>query len=130
MREARDPIEKWWIRMLSGWLAVRQLAVIDREIFEARVGGLDEDLRLVAGGAQHALDAEHLVADGVAVAERGEDLMNRRRHGLGCAAGAADGRRDADVAGWRLAAASRDVRERSPSPVAAAGLADAGAPPV
>ena len=20
-REARDPIEKWWIRMLSGWLA-------------------------------------------------------------------------------------------------------------
>src|SRR5262249_47227712 len=28
------------------------------------------------GGTQHALDPEHLVTDGVAVAERGQDLMN------------------------------------------------------
>ncbi len=55
------------------------LAVVDGQMLEPRIGGLDEDLRLVAGGAQHALDAEHLVADGVAVAERREDLVDARR---------------------------------------------------
>src|SRR5262245_26407206 len=40
------------------------------------VGGFDEDVRLVAGAAQHALDAEHLVADRVAVAERRQHLMD------------------------------------------------------
>ena len=56
---------------------VDQLAVVARQRLEAVVGGLDEDLRLVSGRAQHALDAEHLVADGVAVAERREHLVDR-----------------------------------------------------
>ena len=55
---------------------VDQLAIVARQRLEPVIGGLDEDLRLVAGGAQHALDAEHLVADGVAVAERREHLVD------------------------------------------------------
>ena len=55
---------------------VDQLAIVARQRLEPVVGGLDEDLRLVAGGAQDALDAEHLVADRVAVPERGEHLVN------------------------------------------------------
>ena len=55
---------------------VDQLAIVARLRLEAVIGGLDEDLRLVAGAAQHALDAEHFVADGVAVAERGEHLVD------------------------------------------------------
>ena len=58
---------------------VDHVAVVDRQILEPRVGGLDDDLGLEAGGAQRALDAEHLVADGVAVAERREDLVDARR---------------------------------------------------
>ena len=58
---------------------VDQLAIVARQILEARVGGLDEDVRSVAGGAQHLLDAEHLVADRVAVAERREHLVHGRR---------------------------------------------------
>ena len=55
---------------------VDQLAVVARQRLEPVVGGLDENLRLVAGRAQHALDAEHLVADRVAVAQRGEHLVD------------------------------------------------------
>ena len=55
---------------------VDELAVVARQRLEPAVGGLDEDLRLVAGRAQHALDAEHLVADRVAVAERREHLVD------------------------------------------------------
>ena len=55
---------------------VDELAVVARQRLEPVVGGLDEDLRLVAGGAQHALDAEHLVADRVAVAERRQHLVD------------------------------------------------------
>ena len=57
---------------------VDEVAIVPRAILEAPVGRLDEDIRGVAGRAQHALDAQHFVADGVAVAQRGEDLMNRR----------------------------------------------------
>ena len=44
-----------------GMTRVRQIPVIDGEVLETRIGGLDEDLRLVPGAAQYALDAEHLV---------------------------------------------------------------------
>ena len=77
MREAREPIEKWWISTFVGMARAEQIAIVERQILEPRVGGLDEDLRLVAGRAQHALDAEHLVADRVAVAERRQHLMDR-----------------------------------------------------
>ena len=55
---------------------VDELAVVARHRFEPAIGRLDEDLRLVSGRTQHALDAEHLVADRVAVPERREDLMD------------------------------------------------------
>ena len=58
---------------------VHHVAVVDGEILEARVGGLDDDLGSKPGTAKHALNAEHLVADGVTVAERGEDLMDAGR---------------------------------------------------
>ena len=58
---------------------VGQVEVIERQILEPGIGGLHENLRLVSGAAQHALNAEHLVADGVAVAERGQDLVDRNR---------------------------------------------------
>ena len=55
---------------------VDQLAVIAGLRLEPVVSGLDEDLRFVAGAAQHPLDAEHLVADRVAVAQRGQHLVD------------------------------------------------------
>ena len=55
---------------------VDQLAVVARLRLEPVIRRLDENLRLVAGGAEHALDAEHLVADGVAIAQRGEHLVD------------------------------------------------------
>src|SRR5260221_7708555 len=55
---------------------VHELAIIARSRFEARVGGFDKDLGLVAGGAQDTLDAEHFVADRIAVSERGEHLVD------------------------------------------------------
>ena len=57
---------------------VDQLPIVARQRLESAIGSLDEDVRLVAGGAQHALDAEHLVADRIAVPERRQHLMNRR----------------------------------------------------
>src|SRR5690606_2663701 len=63
-------------QQVVGMARVEQIAVVVRQILEPRVRGLDEDLGLVAGGAQHALDAQHLVPDGIAVAERGEHLVN------------------------------------------------------
>ena len=59
---------------------VDQLAVVARQRLEPVVGRLDEDVRLVARAAQDALDAEHLVADGVAVAERREHLVDAADH--------------------------------------------------
>src|SRR3954471_18420721 len=53
-----------------------ELAVVDRLVFESRIGSLDEDIRVVSGAAQHTLDPEDLVSNGVAVSERGEDLMD------------------------------------------------------
>ena len=76
-------MEKWWIRTLSRCAAVDQVAEVAREILEARVGRLDEDVGLVARGAEHALDAQHLVADGVAVAQGGQHLVDSRATGAG-----------------------------------------------
>ena len=72
LRADREMMEQ----QVVGMAGVDQLAVVARQRLEPRVGGLDEDLRLVAGAAQHALDAEHLVADRVAVAERREHLVD------------------------------------------------------
>ena len=43
------------------------------------IRGLDEDVRFESGLSQHALNAEHFVADRITVAERGQHLMDRRR---------------------------------------------------
>ena len=47
-----------------------------REVGDARVHQLREDVRLVPGRAQLPLDRQGLVPDRVAVAERGEDLVD------------------------------------------------------
>jgi hypothetical protein len=57
---------------------VDQFAVVAGQMLEPRVGGLDEDVGPVAGRPEHFLDAQDLVADGVAVAERREHLMDGR----------------------------------------------------
>ena len=66
-------------QQVVGVAGLGQIAIVEREVLEAAVGGLDEDLRRVAGGPQHALDAEHLVTDRVAVAQRREHLVHLRR---------------------------------------------------
>ncbi len=53
-----------------------QVAIVTGLILQARIGGLNEDVRFEAGRAQHALNAEHFVADGVAIPERGQHLVN------------------------------------------------------
>ena len=73
LRAEREMMEQ----QVVGMAGVDELAVVARQRLEPAVGGLDEDVRLVAGAAQHALDAEDFVADGVAVAERREHLMDR-----------------------------------------------------
>src|SRR5947207_11665642 len=45
-------------------------------MLEAMVGGFDEDLRFVSGSPKDAPDAEHFVADRVAIAKRREHLMD------------------------------------------------------
>jgi hypothetical protein len=55
---------------------VDELAKVARQRFEPRISGLHENLGVVAGGSQYPLDAEHLVADRVAIPQRGEHLVN------------------------------------------------------
>ena len=59
-----------------GMAGVHQLAVVAGHRLEPVIGGFDENLRFVAGRAEHALDAEHFMADGVAVAERRQHLVD------------------------------------------------------
>src|SRR6187401_842135 len=67
---------------------IDQIAVVVGQVLEPGVRRLDEGLRVVAGRAQDPLDAEHLVADGVAVAERGKHLVDGAdAHGLTAPAG-------------------------------------------
>ena len=98
LRAEREMVQQ----QVVGMAGVDQLAVVARQRLEPVVGGLDEDLRFVAGAAQHALDAEHLVADRVAVAERREHLVDRgsRR---------ASRRRPARQPGERPPAAGRQI---------------------
>ncbi len=70
-------------QQVVGMAGVGQVAVVDGEVLQPRVSRLDEDLGLVARAAQHALDAEHFVADRVAVAERREHLVHLR-HQASC----------------------------------------------
>ena len=58
---------------------IDQLPIIAGLRLEPVVGGLDEDLGFIPGIVQHALDAQHLVADGIAIAERCQHLMDLRR---------------------------------------------------
>ena len=62
----------------------RDLPVLEeraRQVRDPRVHQLREDVRLVARGAQLALDRERLVADRVAVGERSEELVDLHRPG-------------------------------------------------
>jgi hypothetical protein len=59
---------------------IPQLAVVTRQVLDARLCRLDEDIRLVAGAAEDALNAEDFVANRVAIAERGQHLMDRDGH--------------------------------------------------
>src|SRR5689334_9778714 len=63
-------------QQVVGAADVDELAVVARLRLEAVIGGLDEDLGVVAGAAQDTLNAEHFVADRVAVPERCEHLMD------------------------------------------------------
>src|SRR4051794_3560286 len=63
-------------QQVVGMAEVDELAVVARQRLEAMIGGLDEDLGLVAGAAQDALDAEHFVSDRVSVPERREHLVD------------------------------------------------------
>src|SRR5580765_2011985 len=98
---------------------VDQIAVVVGQILEPRVRRLHEDLRVVAGRAQHALDAQHLVADGVAVTERGEHLVDRTdAHGLTAPAGTRPSTSSA-------AGTVRALRAKKPGSGSTAGAADA-----
>ena len=59
-----------------GTARVDQLPIVTRQRFETWIGGLDEDIGLIAGSAQHPLRAKDFVADGIAVAERRKNLVN------------------------------------------------------
>ena len=65
-------VEQKIVRMAD----VDQLAIVAGERLQAVVGRLDEDLRLVSLGAQDALNPEDFVSDGIAVSERGQDLVD------------------------------------------------------
>src|ERR1041384_7115785 len=53
-----------------------RIAIVDRQMLQPWIRGLDDDAGFESGSCQHALDAEHFVADGVAISERRQDLMN------------------------------------------------------
>src|SRR5438270_13419053 len=63
-------------QQIVGMRSVDELAVVARERLETPVCGLDENLRFVAGPAEHPLSAEHLVADCVSVAEGRQHLVS------------------------------------------------------
>ena len=63
-------------QQVVGPARVQQVPVVVRKVLGPGIGGLDEDLRVVPGAAEHTPDPEDLVSNGVAVSERGEDLMD------------------------------------------------------
>ena len=64
--------------MVVGVAGVDQFPVITSQRFKARVDSLDEDVRAVTGRAEHSLDAEHFVTDGIAIPQCRQYLVNRR----------------------------------------------------
>jgi len=54
------------------------IAVVERQVLESGIRGLHEDGRVVSGCRKRALNPEYFVTDRVAIAERGEHLMNAR----------------------------------------------------
>src|SRR6266511_1029768 len=58
----------------------RQLAIIERAFLETRVGSLDENFRVVPGGAKHPLNPQRFVTDCIAVTKRCQYLMNGDWH--------------------------------------------------
>src|SRR6187455_1323908 len=56
---------------------VEEIAIVVGQVLEPRIGGLDEDFRIVARRTEDALDAQHLVADGITIAEGRQDLVHR-----------------------------------------------------
>ena len=103
------------------------VAVVGGQVLEAAIGSLDENLGLVAGAVQHALDAEHFVADGVAVAQRREYLVDVTFHaeflahdradGILARISSAGGRFASSAARKTLAGARTSHRRRGPEPV-------------
>src|SRR6185436_10909856 len=63
-------------QQVVGTARVDELTIIARQRLEAVVGRLDENLGLVSGAAEHPLNPQHLVADRVAIAERGQYLVD------------------------------------------------------
>jgi hypothetical protein len=57
---------------------VHHVAVIRGFVFQSRVRGFHVDTRFHTCSAQHAADAEHRVADRIAVAKRRQHLMDPR----------------------------------------------------
>src|SRR5688500_18879645 len=52
------------------------VAIIDRQILEPAIGGLDDDVGVMAGASEHALDAENFMADRIAIPEGGQHLVD------------------------------------------------------
>ena len=72
LRRQREVVQQ----QIVGVAVVDEVPVVDRHRLEPWVGGLDEDLRFITGRAKDPLNAEYLVADGIAVAQRGKHLMD------------------------------------------------------
>src|SRR5262245_28286396 len=68
---------------------IDEIAIVARQRLETPVRALCVDLRLVAGAPQRALDAQHGIADGVAISQRGEHLMDAGHQRITGPAGAA-----------------------------------------
>ena len=106
LRPEREVVKQQIVRMA----VVNQFAIVARQWFEARVGRFDKDLGLVAGCAQNPLNAEHLVADRVAVPERCEHLVDANHARLRSWSEAFGSRSSTSSAG------ARSLRRRSPLP--------------
>src|SRR5580693_9314273 len=59
-----------------GMAEVDQIPVVSRQRFEPVIGGFNENLRLISLLSQHPLDAEHLMADRIAVAKCCQHLVD------------------------------------------------------
>jgi hypothetical protein len=71
-------MEKQVVRLAG----IHELPVIAREMLEAVIRGLNEDVGFVPRGSQYALNAKSLVTDRVTTPEGGENLVNGGRlHG-------------------------------------------------